>query len=123
MCIFDGEKPTVTNDEDIERESENGDDKKNPLPAENKPFPFRRLLAYADGLDWFLMALGTLGSVVHGMAQPTGYLLLGKALDAFGNNIDNDDNIVNALYKVMYNKLLCWVLCLICLMLELLMFC
>ncbi|GLT48959.1 hypothetical protein SLA2020_225460 [Shorea laevis] len=24
------------------------------------------------------MALGTLGSIVHGMAQPIGYLLLGK---------------------------------------------
>ncbi|ONK59061.1 uncharacterized protein A4U43_C08F2580 [Asparagus officinalis] len=101
MDVFDGEKPAVANDEEIERESENGNGERTPLPAENKAFPFRRLLAYADGLDWLLMVLGTLGSVVHGMAQPTGYLLLGKALDAFGNNIDNDDNVVNALYKVI----------------------
>lgn len=46
------------------------------------------------------MALGTLGSVVHGMAQPIGYLLLGKALDAFGNNIDDLDAMVDALYEV-----------------------
>ncbi|KAG7011022.1 ABC transporter B family member 19, partial [Cucurbita argyrosperma subsp. argyrosperma] len=63
--------------------------------------PFRKLLGYADALDWVLMALGTLGSVVHGMAQPIGYLLLGKALDAFGNNIDDLDAMVDALYEVI----------------------
>lgn len=62
--------------------------------------PFHKLLGYADALDWVLMALGTLGSVVHGMAQPIGYLLLGKALDAFGNNIDDLDAMVDALYEV-----------------------
>lgn len=62
--------------------------------------PFHKLLSYADALDWTLMALGTLGSVVHGMALPLGYLLLGKALDAFGDNIKNTDAMVDALYKV-----------------------
>ncbi|KAK2632659.1 hypothetical protein EUGRSUZ_L01264 [Eucalyptus grandis] len=42
-----------------------------------------------------------MGSVVHGMAQPVGYLLLGKALDAFGSHIDNKDGIVHALKKVV----------------------
>ncbi|KAK3404202.1 hypothetical protein EUGRSUZ_K00514 [Eucalyptus grandis] len=63
--------------------------------------PFYKLLKYADALDWILMALGTLGSVVHGMAQPVGYLLLGKALDAFGSHIDNKDETVHALKKVV----------------------
>ncbi|KAI3870854.1 hypothetical protein MKX03_013745 [Papaver bracteatum] len=66
-----------------------------------KPLPFHKLLSYADPLDWTLMALGTLGSVVHGMAQPIGYLLLGKALNAFGDNIDDTDAMVTALYKVI----------------------
>ncbi|KAF8391867.1 hypothetical protein HHK36_022205 [Tetracentron sinense] len=52
-------------------------------------------------LDWALMALGTLGSIVHGMAQPIGYLLLGKALDAFGSNINDKNAMVEALYKVV----------------------
>ncbi|KAF5960275.1 hypothetical protein HYC85_001484 [Camellia sinensis] len=63
--------------------------------------PFHKLLSYADPLDWTLMALGTLGSIVHGMALPMGYLLLGKALDAFGNNIHDSKAMVKALHKVI----------------------
>lgn len=77
----------------IEDEKQNGD-------AANKAFPFYMLLSYADTLDWTLMALGTLGSVVHGMAQPVGYLLLGKALNAFGDNVNNIDGMVKAIKKV-----------------------
>nr|XP_017256722.1 PREDICTED: ABC transporter B family member 13-like [Daucus carota subsp. sativus] len=62
---------------------------------------FRELLSYADGLDWTLMVLGTLGSTIHGLAQPVGYMLLGKALDAFGENINNDEAMVKALKKVI----------------------
>ncbi|KAL0304527.1 UNVERIFIED_CONTAM: ABC transporter B family member 19 [Sesamum radiatum] len=49
----------------------------------SQTLPFYKLLSQADRLDWILMVLGTLGSIVHGLAQPIGYLLLGKALDAF----------------------------------------
>ncbi|KAK9122448.1 hypothetical protein Syun_020065 [Stephania yunnanensis] len=63
--------------------------------------PFHKLLSYADKLDWFLMLLGTIGSVVHGMAQPVGYLLLGKALDAFGKNINNKVAIVDGIMKIV----------------------
>lgn len=68
--------------------------------ADEKPFPFFGLLCYADAVDWLLMALGTIGSVIHGMAFPIGYLLLGKALDAFGTNINDQEGMVHALYKV-----------------------
>lgn len=61
---------------------------------------FYELLSYADAMDWTMMALGTLGSAVHGLAQPVGYLLLGKALDAFGNNIHDTKAMVKALEKV-----------------------
>ncbi|XP_022762163.1 ABC transporter B family member 19-like [Durio zibethinus] len=69
--------------------------------AANKAFPFYMLLSYADTMDWTLMALGTLGSVVHGMAQPVGYLLLGKALNGFGDHINDIDGMVKALKKVV----------------------
>ncbi|KAH0978630.1 hypothetical protein GBA52_005807 [Prunus armeniaca] len=62
---------------------------------------FNELLSYADALDWSLMVLGTLGSIVHGMAFPVGYLLLGKALDAFGNNINDTVAMVKSLNQVI----------------------
>lgn len=62
--------------------------------------PFRQLLSCADAFDWIMMFFGTLGSIIHGLAQPIGYLLLGKALDAYGNNIGDNDAMVKALKKV-----------------------
>ncbi|KAI9110760.1 hypothetical protein K1719_018198 [Acacia pycnantha] len=64
---------------------------------EVKSLSFFTLLSYADAVDWILMALGTVGSVVHGMAFPVGYLLLGKALNAFGTNINDNDAMARAL--------------------------
>lgn len=63
--------------------------------------PFHKLLSYADALDWTLMGLGTLGSIVHGLAQPVGYLLLGKALNAFGDNIHDTDAMVHSLKMIV----------------------
>lgn len=64
---------------------------------------FRQLLSYADAWDWVMMAAGTLGSVIHGLAQPIGYYLLGKALDAYGNNISDTEAMVKALKQVSLN--------------------
>ncbi|CAL4996761.1 unnamed protein product [Urochloa decumbens] len=69
--------------------------------ADEEPFSFFGLLCYADTVDWLLMALGTIGSVIHGIAFPVGYLLLGKALNAFGTNINDQEGMVHALYKVV----------------------
>lgn len=73
------------------------DDEKQVL--NDQPLPFSKLLSYADGVDYTLMALASLGSIIHGLAQPLGYLLLGKAIDAFGNNINDDIGMVKALKK------------------------
>ncbi|KAK7353484.1 hypothetical protein VNO80_18932 [Phaseolus coccineus] len=62
---------------------------------------FFKLLSYADLVDWILMGLGSVGSIVHGMALPVGYLLLGKALDGYGNNIQDIDAMVKALKKIV----------------------
>ncbi|XP_065027521.1 ABC transporter B family member 10-like [Musa acuminata AAA Group] len=67
----------------------------------SRPLPFHRLLSYADAVDWALMGLGSVGAVVHGMAQPIGYLLLGKALEAFGSNVGDQTAMVGALKKVI----------------------
>lgn len=90
--------------ENMQITEENSDEtKKSRKNVGPQTLPYHKLLSHADELDWILMALGTLGSVVHGFAQPVGYFLLGKALDAFGNNINDTDGMVKALEKV--NKL------------------
>lgn len=94
------EQPMHTQQEDDDDNTDEMHEMKR-MKSAIKPLPFHKLLSYADPLDWTLMALGTLGSVVHGSAQPIGYLLLGKALNAFGDNIDDTDAMVTALYKVM----------------------
>ncbi|ERN08208.1 hypothetical protein AMTR_s00018p00194380 [Amborella trichopoda] len=67
---------------------------------ERTSLPFYKLLSYADMGDVMLMAMGTVGAIVHGMAQPVGYLLLGKALSAFGN-IHDTSAMVTAIYEVI----------------------
>ncbi|KAK4375745.1 hypothetical protein RND71_006422 [Anisodus tanguticus] len=87
---------------DHDEQREKAEDEDNAMKkATSETLPFHKLLSEADALDWTLMALGTLGSIVHGLAQPVGYLLLGKALDAFGNNIDDTAAMVRALKKVV----------------------
>ncbi|PNX99354.1 ABC transporter B family member 19-like protein [Trifolium pratense] len=85
-------------------EEEDGHDGDEMMKNVVRAVPFLKLLSYADYVDWILMGLGTLGSIVHGMALPVGYLLLGKALNAFGNNIHDIDAMVPALKKVEHNE-------------------
>lgn len=88
----------------VEVEKEEGEEEKEEKEDEysgrSETLSFYELLSYADGLDWIMMVIGTMGSVVHGLAQPIGYLLLGKALNAYGNNIGDDAEMVKALNKV-----------------------
>lgn len=85
----------------IDNQKEKAEDEDDTIKkARSETVPFHKLLSEADALDWTLMALGTLGSIVHGLAQPVSYFLLGKALDAFGNNIDDTAAMVRALKKV-----------------------
>lgn len=86
-------------------------DKKNTSPpapstpekvAMDEPFPFFGLLCYADALDWMFMVLGTMGSLVHGMAPSMSYYILGKTVDAFGNNINDLNAMVHEFSKVTF---------------------
>ncbi|KAK2390919.1 ABC transporter B family member [Trifolium repens] len=85
----------------VQMEEEDGHDDNEMMKNVVRAVPFFKLLSYADYVDWILMGLGTLGSIVHGMALPVGYLLLGKALNAFGNNIHDINAMVPALKKVI----------------------
>lgn len=98
MEVDDQQKKNKNNEHQAEEEGTKKKKKKG--KDVHKTLPFSKLLSYADTLDWTLMALGTLGAVVHGLAIPIGYLLLGKALEAFGNNIHDQKAMVKSLLKV-----------------------
>ena len=54
------------------------------LEAPSPPtVPFMKLFAYADGLDWILMSLGSLAAAVHGAALPVFLLYVGKIINLF----------------------------------------
>lgn len=85
---------------DGQKDKEVMEEEDNKKVVQETTLPFYKLLSYADWLDWIMMGLGTFGSVIHGMAQPVGYYLLGRALNGYGSNIGNNQAIVHALKQV-----------------------
>lgn len=90
--------------QNMEKKKEATDEDDETKGSSSETLGFRKLLSYADRWDWVMMVLGTLGSVVHGMAFPVGYLLLGRALNAFGSNINDTAAMVKALNKVNFSE-------------------
>ncbi|KAG9159775.1 hypothetical protein Leryth_007793 [Lithospermum erythrorhizon] len=48
--------------------------------------PFYQLFSFADKYDYCLMALGSLGAIVHGSSMPVFFLLFGEMVNGFGKN-------------------------------------
>lgn len=62
--------------------------------------PFLQLFAYADSLDYLLMALGSVGAIVHGLALPMFFLFFGKLLNGFGSNRNNPKKAAETVSEV-----------------------
>ncbi|OAE32984.1 hypothetical protein AXG93_673s1620 [Marchantia polymorpha subsp. ruderalis] len=52
---------------------------------------YRRLLAYADALDYLLMALGTIGGIGDGLIQPLSYYITSGLMNTFGQGLNEVD--------------------------------
>ncbi|GAB4829081.1 hypothetical protein Ancab_018743 [Ancistrocladus abbreviatus] len=61
--------------------------------------PFYKLFSFADSTDMALMVLGSIGAVANGVCMPLMTLLVGDAINAFGNNQFNHQT-VKAVSKV-----------------------
>ncbi|CAM8897209.1 unnamed protein product [Rhodiola kirilowii] len=77
-------------------------DKKSETDEKALTVPFYRLFAFADGLDYFLIVVGTIGAVGNGLCMPLMTVVFGDLINAFGQNQDTKE-ILRAVSKVSLN--------------------
>ncbi|KAL6859205.1 hypothetical protein ACP4OV_018207 [Aristida adscensionis] len=76
--------------------------------ADKKPSPpapaaaLRELFRFADGLDCVLMAVGTLGALVHGCSLPVFLRFFADLVDSFGSHADDPDTMVRLVVKYAF---------------------
>ena len=76
-----------------------GDEKPSaPAPAA----ALRDLFRFADGLDRVLMAVGTLGALVHGCSLPVFLRFFADLVDSFGSHADDPDTMVRLVVKYAF---------------------
>nr|CAB3483843.1 unnamed protein product [Digitaria exilis] len=71
---------------------------KTPTP----PAALRNLFRFADGLDCVLMAVGTVGALVHGCSLPVFLRFFADLVDSFGSHADDPDTMVRLVVKYAF---------------------
>lgn len=77
----------------------------NQQPAKDAASPppsvaFRQLFRFADGLDYALMTIGTVGAIVHGSSLPLFLRFFADLVNSFGSNASNVDKMSQEVLKV-----------------------
>lgn len=91
---------------DMEAEGQNGNNKDNEKKdkikkKESHPtVGFGELFRFADGLDYVLMGIGTLGAFVHGCSLPIFLRFFADLVNSFGSNANNIDKMTQEVLKV-----------------------
>lgn len=65
------------------------------------PASFGMLFRFADGLDYVLMGIGTVGAIVHGCSLPLFLRFFADLVNSFGSNANNPDKMMQEVLKVM----------------------
>ncbi|GMP84919.1 hypothetical protein CsSME_00038263 [Camellia sinensis var. sinensis] len=60
---------------------------------------FGELFRFADGLDYVLMAIGTVGAIVHGSSLPLFLRFFADLVNSFGSNANNMDKMTQEVIK------------------------
>ncbi|KAK6119487.1 hypothetical protein DH2020_046770 [Rehmannia glutinosa] len=70
----------------ISRVDDEDDDEKNQKSSsgKKKSVGMRKLFAFADGYDYFLMFVGSIGACVHGASVPVFFIFFGKLINIIG---------------------------------------
>jgi ATP-binding cassette subfamily B (MDR/TAP) protein 1 len=61
---------------------------------------FGDLFRFADGLDYVLMAIGSVGAIVHGCSLPIFLRFFADLVNSFGSNANNMDKMMQEVLKV-----------------------
>ncbi|KAJ0966591.1 hypothetical protein J5N97_023508 [Dioscorea zingiberensis] len=77
-------------------------DKEKEKPERPPSVGFAELLRFADGLDWVLMAIGTLGAVIHGCSLPVFFRFFADLVHSFGSNSDDPDTMLREVIKYAF---------------------
>uniref|UniRef100_A0A0E0LY19 Uncharacterized protein n=1 Tax=Oryza punctata TaxID=4537 RepID=A0A0E0LY19_ORYPU len=73
-----------------------------PPPKPLPPAPLRQLFSFADGLDYLLMTLGTLGALVHGCSLPVFLRFFADLVDSFGSHAAHPDTMLRLVVKYAF---------------------
>ncbi|EEC84043.1 hypothetical protein OsI_30303 [Oryza sativa Indica Group] len=73
-----------------------------PPPKPLPPAPLRQLFSFADGLDYVLMTLGTLGALVHGCSLPVFLRFFADLVDSFGSHAAHPDTMLRLVVKYAF---------------------
>ena len=87
----------------IEKEMEVAEGKKDgsEKPKEAPPaVGFQELFRFADGLDYILMGIGSLGAFVHGCSLPLFLRFFADLVNSFGSYANNPDKMMQEVLKV-----------------------
>ena len=89
------------NNSDESNKAGNSKGNKNGEKAEAvEPVGFGELFRFADGLDYALMAIGSLGAVVHGCSLPLFLRFFADLVNSFGSNAHDTDKMTQQVLKV-----------------------
>ena len=71
-----------------------------PKKAEIRGVAFKELFRFADGLDYVLMTIGSVGAFVHGCSLPLFLRFFADLVNSFGSNANNVDKMMQEVLKV-----------------------
>ncbi|GMH09836.1 hypothetical protein Nepgr_011677 [Nepenthes gracilis] len=66
------------------------------------PVGFNELFRFADGLDYTLMAIGSVGAFVHGCSLPLFLRFFADLVNSFGSNANNPDKMMQEVLKYAF---------------------
>ncbi|KAJ4973433.1 hypothetical protein NE237_006607 [Protea cynaroides] len=86
----------------MEVSEDNMDGGENPVSPPSS-VGFKELFRFADRLDYVLMAIGTVGAIVHGCSLPLFLRFFADLVNSFGSNADNIDKMTQEVVKKAFD--------------------